>query len=64
MRMNRLFSFDFQTSVSKVTETARGKAIIKGTLLIEGLSKNGNLYTIEEMKSIAKRTVGKSLFFT
>ena len=56
--MNKLFSFDFQTSVSKVTETSKGKAIVKGTLLIEGVSRNGNVYTIEEMKTIAQRTVG------
>lgn len=61
--MNRLFSFDFQTSVSKVTETSKGKAIVKGTLLIEGVSRNGNVYTIEEMKTIAQRTVGVPIFY-
>lgn len=60
--MNRILNFDFQ-SVAKVTETKKGKAIISGTLLVEGLSKNGNLYSIEEMKGIAKRTVGKPLYY-
>jgi hypothetical protein len=38
-----------------VEETNTEKATIKGVLLREGMSSNGNLYTIEEMESIAKQ---------
>jgi len=51
-----VFSFEFISPTKIVLEeTARGVAIISGTLLSEGISRNGNLYTIEEIEHIAKQ---------
>jgi len=58
-----IFSFDFQTSIKRVEETKNQSAIVEGTLLVEGLSRNGNIYSIDEMKSIAQKAVGKPVFF-
>jgi len=53
--------------VSPVTieETVKeqGKAIIKGTLIKEGVSRNGVLYTIEELENIAKTAQGVPIKF-
>lgn len=46
-----------------IEETSQGVALIKGTLLVEGISRNGNLYTVDEMENIAKQAVGKPIFF-
>ena len=55
--------FNFITPVEvTVEETASGVAMITGTLLIEGLSRNKNLYTIQEMASIAKSTEGAPIY--
>lgn len=56
------FSFEYQTPIV-IEETFQepNGLIISGTLLAEGESKNGNLYTIEEMKNIADESVGKPL---
>lgn len=52
----RMFPFEFIAPVKvDIEETAHGVAIIKGTLLAEGVSRNGNVYTINEMKEIAKQ---------
>lgn len=45
-----------------VEETVQGVAIVKGTLLAEGKSKNGNLYTVEEMAKIAPQAEGKPIY--
>src|SRR3989304_5994106 len=47
----------------EVEETAQGVAIIKGVLLREGVSTNGNLYTIDEMEKIAEQAEGMPIFF-
>jgi hypothetical protein len=58
------FRFEFVTPVSvSVEETSQGVALIKGTLLVEGMSRNGNLYTIEEMENIAHQAEGKPIHF-
>jgi hypothetical protein len=46
-----------------VEETDQGVALIKGTLLVEGISRNGNLYTIDEMENIAEQAKGKPIYF-
>lgn len=46
-----------------IEETSQGVALIKGTLLVEGVSRNGNLYTVDEMENISKQAIGKSIFF-
>jgi len=59
----RMFPFEFIAPVEvDIEETAHGVAIIRGTLLAEGLSRNGNLYTISEMKEIAKQAEGMPIF--
>ena len=55
--------FNFITPVEvTVEETASGVAMITGTLLIEGLSRNKNLYTIQYMDKIAKSTEGVPIY--
>jgi hypothetical protein len=44
-------NFVFQSPIT-VTETKGTKTLIKGTLLSEGLSKNGRLYTIETLAEL------------
>lgn len=60
-----MFMFQFEyTSPAKVTveETSQGVAIIQGTLLSEGISRNGNLYTVEEMEYIAHQGEGIPIY--
>ena len=57
------FPFEFISPLEvTIEETSLGVAIIRGTLLREGVSKNGNLYTIKEMKKIAKATEGQPIY--
>ena len=58
-----MFPFEFisPTEIS-IEESAQGVAIITGTLLREGTSKNGNLYTIEEMQRIADQAEGIPIY--
>jgi len=52
-------SFPIQyTAPFEIEETRDDGIFINGTLLAEGLSKNGNLYTLDEMESIAKSAEG------
>lgn len=55
------FTFTSPITVSETKELS--KAIIEGTLLVEGVSKNGNLYTIEEMQNIAEQSVNKPIYY-
>ena len=56
------FPWEYFTPVKiLVEETEQGVATIKGTLLVEGMSKNGNLYTIDEMENIAEQAKGKDI---
>jgi hypothetical protein len=57
------FPFNFLTPVEvTVEETVAGVAMITGTLLVEGLSRNKNLYTIQEMAKIAKSAEGVPIY--
>lgn len=56
--------FNFYTPVEiEIEETTHGVAIVKGTLLVEGLSKNKNLYVVEEMQKIADSAVGVPIYY-
>lgn len=58
------FPYLFYTPVEiTIEETTQGVAMLKGTLLVEGLSRNKNIYTIEEMQSIAKRAEGVPMYY-
>jgi len=48
--------FSFKSPIEVEAQTS-GRAIIKGVLLSEGVSRNGNLYTISEMAHIAESAV-------
>lgn len=57
------FPFEYVSPVHvTIEESTQGVAIIKGTLLAEGESKNGNLYTVEEMERIAPQAEGKPIY--
>jgi len=45
-----------------IEESSLGVAIINGTLLAEGVSRNGNLYTLDEMDNIAKSAEGAPIY--
>jgi len=49
--------FSFTSPIEIEAQTVK-RAIIKGVLLAEGISRNGNLYTISEMKKIAESAAG------
>lgn len=58
-----MFPFEYisPTHVS-IEESYHGVAIITGTLLAEGISRNGNLYTVEEMANIAPQAEGMPVY--
>ena len=58
-----MFPFEYiSPTVVTIEESSTGVAIISGTLLREGRSKNGNLYTIDEMENYADQAVGLPLY--
>jgi len=58
------FPFEFTSPVSiTLEETKKGVAIITGTLIKEGVSKNGNIYTIEQLEEIAKQAEGIPIYY-
>jgi hypothetical protein len=59
-----VFPYTFITPTEiMIEETEQGVAMISGTLLKEGISRNGNLYTIEEMENIAKQAQNKPIYY-
>ena len=48
--------FSFKSPI-EIEAQVSGRAIIRGVLLSEGISRNGNLYTISEMAHIAETVV-------
>lgn len=59
------FNFEFKSNPSQIIiEESNGgkKAIIQGTMLREGISRNGFLYTVEEMEQIANQAIGVPIF--
>lgn len=50
------------TTPIEVEESVEGK-VISGVLIREGTSKNGNLYTIESLKAIAKTAINKPIYY-
>lgn len=58
------FTFEFTSPMEvDVAESTIGVAIIKGTLLSEGISSNGNLYTLDQMEKIAKTAEGAPIYY-
>jgi len=58
-----MFPFEYiSPTVVTIEESSTGVAIISGILLREGKSRNGNLYTIDEMESYADQAVGLPLY--
>jgi hypothetical protein len=62
MEENMRFGFEFRSAIH-IEETSGNKALISGTLLIEGISRNKNIYTINEMENIANRAIGVPMYF-
>ena len=58
-----MFPFEF-ISPTEITieESASGVAMVTGTLLREGVSRNGNLYTVSEMENIANQAEGMPIY--
>lgn len=57
------FPFEFiSPTVVTIEESSTGVAMISGTLLAEGISRNGNVYTVSEMKKIAEQAVGMPIY--
>ena len=58
-----MFPFEFNSPTEiEIEETSQGVAIIKGIMLREGVSTNGNLYSIPVMKEIAAQAEGMPLY--
>jgi len=58
-----MFPFEFISPIElTIEETSAGVAIVRGTLLREGVSRNDNLYTVEEMASIAAQAEGLPIY--
>ena len=60
--MNFQFEFTSPTFV-EIEESSIGVALIRGTLLAEGTSRNGNLYTLDQMEKIAKTAEGAPIYY-
>lgn len=60
----KIFDWEYISPVSlDVEETEQGVAMIRGTLLSEGVTGNGHLYTLDEMENIAKGAEGVDIFY-
>ena len=58
------FPFEFRSPiVITLEETKKGVALISGTLIKEGVSKNGNIYTIDQLEEIAKQAEGIPVYY-
>lgn len=58
------FSYEFTSPLSiELEESKIGVAVISGTLLAEGMSKNGNLYSFDEMEKIAATAKGVPIYY-
>lgn len=58
------FDFEFTSPLFfEIEESAIGVAMITGTLLSEGISRNGNEYTLDMMDQIAKTAIGAPIYF-
>lgn len=58
------FDFEFTSPLSfDIEESAIGVAMVTGTLLSEGISRNGNQYTLDMMDQIAQTAIGAPIFF-
>ena len=59
-----IFDWQYVSPVAiDVEETEQGVAIIKGTLLSEGVTGNGHLYTLDEMENIARGAEGVDIYY-
>lgn len=59
-----MFDWQYVSPVAlDVEETEQGVAIIRGTLLSEGVTGNGHLYTLDEMENIAKNAEGVDIYY-
>lgn len=54
--------FDFESPI-EVQESTGFKSLIRGTLLSEGISRNGHLYTIEELENVVQQCKDLPIFF-
>lgn len=62
--INLAFKFEYQTPTEiTIEESASGSAIIEGVLLSEGVSRNGNMYTLPEMENIARQSEGIPIYY-
>jgi len=59
--ITRKMPFHFESGIS--IEESKTSRIISGTLLREGISRNGRIYTIEEMVKISKQAVGIPIYY-
>jgi len=58
------FDFEYTSPIFiDIEESATGVAMVTGTLLSEGISRNGNEYTLDEMEQIAKTAKGVPIYF-
>jgi hypothetical protein len=58
------FAFEYTSPLAlEIEESAIGVAMVTGTLLSEGVSKNGNEYTLETMEQIAETAKGAPIYF-
>lgn len=58
------FDFEFTSPLFlEIEESAIGVAMITGTLLSEGISRNGNEYTLDTMEQIAQTARGVPIYF-
>jgi len=58
------FDFEYTSPLMlEIEESAIGVAMVTGTLLSEGISRNGNQYTLDMMDQIAQTAIGAPIYF-
>lgn len=66
MIIEESMKFDFEYTsplMIDIEESAIGVAMVTGTLLSEGISRNGNEYTLDQMEQIAETAKGVPIYF-
>jgi len=62
MNPNPILRFQFNSRV-KTIEESKGQTFIEGCLISEGKSENGNDYSFESLRTIAKSAISAPLYF-
>jgi len=61
--MTEIMEFFFKAPLTIIDETVGKPMVVECTLLAEGITKNGRLYTLSELKNVAEEAMGKPVYY-